>query len=107
MRGQYRLTFDAVDDLVAAHARSKLARAQAGTAFAPSSVGPLIELSFEASTGRYGPLLESRWLDFGYASRLALGASGRRKRLARRDTAPRLPANGLRSVASQGRCRGH
>jgi anti-sigma regulatory factor (Ser/Thr protein kinase) len=63
MMGHSELTFDAVDDLVAAHARSKLARAQAGTAFAPSSVGPLVELSFEASTGRYGPLLESRWLD--------------------------------------------
>jgi len=61
--GRGELTFDAVDDLVAAHARGKLARVPAGTAFAPSSVGPLIELSFEASTGRYGPLIESRWLD--------------------------------------------
>lgn len=61
--GRGELTFDVVDDLVAAHTRGKLTGAQAATAFAPSSVGPLIELSFEANTGRYGPLLESRWLD--------------------------------------------
>jgi hypothetical protein len=57
------LTFDVVDDLVAAFARGKLIGSQADAAFAPSRVGPLIELSFEASTGRYGPLLESGWLD--------------------------------------------
>jgi hypothetical protein len=62
MRGG-ELTFDVVDDLVAAHLRGKLSRSQAETSFAPSRVGPLIELSFEAESGRYGPLVESGWLD--------------------------------------------
>lgn len=57
------LTFDVVDDLVAAYARGKLVGSQADEAFAPSRVGPLVELSFESSTGRYGPFLESGWLD--------------------------------------------
>lgn len=61
--GRGELTFDAVDDLVTAHTRGKLAGAQTATAFAPSSVGPFIELLFGSITGRYGPLLESPWLD--------------------------------------------
>lgn len=56
------LTFDIVDDLVAAHARGRLA-APANGGFAPSRVGPLIELSFESHNGRSGPLIESGWLD--------------------------------------------
>jgi hypothetical protein len=57
------LTFDVVDDLVAAHARGKLSGSQPDARFAPSRVSPLIELFFESSSGRYGPLLESGWLD--------------------------------------------
>ena len=56
------LTFDMVDDLVAARARRRLA-AQTDGVFAPSRIGPLIELSFEGHNGRTGPLLESGWLD--------------------------------------------
>jgi anti-sigma regulatory factor (Ser/Thr protein kinase) len=31
--------------------------------FAPSRIGPLIELAFEANAGRHGPLLHTPWLD--------------------------------------------
>jgi hypothetical protein len=55
------LTFEVVDDLVAAHARGKLTGPEAR--FAPHRVGPLIELAFKDNSGRYGPLLESPWLD--------------------------------------------
>jgi hypothetical protein len=57
------LTFDTVDDLLAAHARGKLSTSP-NAQFAPRRIGPLIELAFGAGCGgRYGPLLESPWLD--------------------------------------------
>jgi anti-sigma regulatory factor (Ser/Thr protein kinase) len=61
--GRSELTFEVVDDLVAARARGRLLRSQTDVIFAPSSVGPLIELAFEGNSGRYGPLLESGFLD--------------------------------------------
>src|SRR4051794_28932782 len=57
------LTFDAVDDLVAAHGRGRLHRSAPEIHFAPSAIGPLIELAFESTDGRHGPLLVSPWLD--------------------------------------------
>ncbi len=60
--GSGELTFAVVDDLVAAHARGRLVDAPSDGAFMPTSVGPLIELAFEANTGRCGPLLDSGWL---------------------------------------------
>jgi hypothetical protein len=56
------LTFDIVDDLVAAHARGRLA-APSGDGFSPARIGPMIELLFEGHDGRSGPLLKSAWLD--------------------------------------------
>jgi hypothetical protein len=60
--GGSELTFDMVDDLVAAHARGRLTL-PTGKVFAPTRVGPLIELSFEGYDGRCGILLSSAWLD--------------------------------------------
>lgn len=60
---QTELTFDVVDDLVGAHARGRLSLAQPTARFAPSSIGPLIELALQSSEGRTGPLLHSSWLD--------------------------------------------
>jgi anti-sigma regulatory factor (Ser/Thr protein kinase) len=57
------LTFSVVDDLVAAHARGRLSRATPDVHFAPVTIGPLIELSYESTNGREGPLLSSPWLD--------------------------------------------
>jgi hypothetical protein len=57
------LSFDAVDDLVGAYVRGKLDVARPTMRFVPRSVGPLIELAFESTSGRYGPLLRSAWLD--------------------------------------------
>ena len=57
------LTFDAVDDLVGAHARGKLNPTARTRSFAPIAIGPLVELAFTATNGRYGPLLKSAWLD--------------------------------------------
>jgi hypothetical protein len=56
------LTFDIVDDLVAAHARGRLA-GPSGDGFSPARIGPMIELLFEGHDGRSGPLLKSAWLD--------------------------------------------
>lgn len=56
------LTFEVVDDLVGAHARGRLAE-QLDTRYVPIEVCPLIELMFEATNGRMGPLLEAIWLD--------------------------------------------
>jgi hypothetical protein len=58
-----QLTFDAVDDLVGAHVRRRLNQSEASVRFAPVNIGPLIELAFESSNGRHGPLLTSPWLD--------------------------------------------
>jgi hypothetical protein len=56
------LTFEMVDDLVGAHTRGCLTgKPQAH--YAASEVCPLIELMFEATNGRVGPLLHSGWLD--------------------------------------------
>jgi anti-sigma regulatory factor (Ser/Thr protein kinase) len=60
--GRVGLTFEVVDDLVAAYARGKLSGVP-NERFAPDRIGPLIELTFEGNSGRYGPLLESPWLD--------------------------------------------
>ena len=57
------LTFEVVDDLVGAHTRGRLGVANPLVRYAPSSICPLIELMFEATTGRFGPLLHTRWLD--------------------------------------------
>lgn len=56
------LTFDIVDDLVAAHARGRLA-IPSGGGFSPARIGPMIEVLFEGHDGRSGPLLGSAWLD--------------------------------------------
>jgi hypothetical protein len=56
------LTFEVVDDLVGAHARGRLT-GQPHTLYAATEVCPLIELMFEATNGRAGPLLETSWLD--------------------------------------------
>ena len=70
LRARYRarmnraeLTFDAVDDLVGAFLARKLGAPPAGQSFAPTQIGPLIELAFQSSSGRIGPLLASPWLD--------------------------------------------
>jgi hypothetical protein len=57
------LTFEAVDDLVAAYARGKLGEPPHGQRFAPSSVAPLIELAFSSAHGQPNVLLGSPWLD--------------------------------------------
>lgn len=57
------LTFDAVDDLVAAHVRGRLNRNDPHVRFSPTAIGPLIELAYEDTDGRCGPLLRSAWLD--------------------------------------------
>jgi hypothetical protein len=56
------LTFEVVDDLVGAHARGRLTGAPQ-VRYAATEVCPLIELMFEASNGRTGPLLQTGWLD--------------------------------------------
>jgi len=56
------LTFEVVDDLVGARARGRLT-AQPQMCFAVKDVSPLIELMFEATNGRVGPLLHTPWLD--------------------------------------------
>ena len=56
------LTFEVVDDLVGAHARARLT-GQPLTHYAAAEVCPLIELMFEATNGRNGPLLHTGWLD--------------------------------------------
>jgi hypothetical protein len=57
-----KLTFAVVDDLVGAHARGRLA-SQPRARYAVTDVCPLIELMFEATNGRVGPLLHTPWLD--------------------------------------------
>jgi anti-sigma regulatory factor (Ser/Thr protein kinase) len=57
------LTFEIVDDLVAAHVRGRLNRSAPHVLFTPSGIGPLVELAFESTNGRFGPLLASQWLD--------------------------------------------
>ena len=57
------LTFETVDDLVAAHVRGRLNRPAQHMLFTPTGIGPLIELAFESTDGRSGPLLSSVWLD--------------------------------------------
>ena len=56
------LTFEIVDDLVGAHARGRLI-GKPQTHFSPVDLCPLIELMFEATDGRAGPLLRTGWLD--------------------------------------------
>jgi anti-sigma regulatory factor (Ser/Thr protein kinase) len=56
------LTFEAVDDLVGAHARGRLI-GKPKTRFAPVDLSPLIELMFESTDGRAGPLMQAGWLD--------------------------------------------
>src|SRR5260370_22764184 len=57
------LTFDVVDDLVAAHVRGKLQSPSDGIAFVPSSVAPLIELAFSTAHGQPTSLIASPWLE--------------------------------------------
>jgi hypothetical protein len=75
--GRGELTFEVVDDLVAAHARGKLTGSPEAR-FAPVRVGPLVELAFEGNGGRYGPLLESGWLDSLTQADLRSGLRGAR-----------------------------
>jgi hypothetical protein len=56
------LTFEVVDDLVAAHTRGRLSQTPQAR-YAPRHICPLIELMMEDSDGRTGPLLQSEWLD--------------------------------------------
>lgn len=56
------LTFDAVDDLVGAHARGRL-MSTPQVRYAATDICPLIELIFEATNGRTGPLLRTARLD--------------------------------------------
>jgi hypothetical protein len=56
------LTFDVVDDLVGAHARGRLTGTPVAR-YAPSEIGPLVELMMAANVGRTGPLLQTDWLD--------------------------------------------
>jgi anti-sigma regulatory factor (Ser/Thr protein kinase) len=56
------LTFEAVDDLVSAHARGRLG-SSSELRFVPSAIGPLFELAFESTDGHAGPFLKSSWLD--------------------------------------------
>lgn len=56
------LTFEVMDDLVGAHARGRLT-GRPQTLYVATEVCPLIELMFEATNGRAGPLLQSGWLD--------------------------------------------
>src|ERR1043165_1143424 len=57
------LTFDVVDDLVSAQLRGRLGRMAPDIHYAPSAIGPLIELVFESTDGRFGPLLVLPWVD--------------------------------------------
>ena len=57
------LTFEAVDDLVAAYTRGKLGQPAQGQRFTPSSIAPLIELAFSSAHGHSNSLLGSPWLD--------------------------------------------
>jgi len=57
-----RLTFEVVDDLVRAHSRGRLA-AQPPKHYAVTDVCPLVELMYEDTDGRTGPLLNTPWLD--------------------------------------------
>ncbi len=57
------LTFEVVDDLVAAHTRGKLNQLQNGISFAPSSLAPLIELAYSSAPDQSNSLLASPWLD--------------------------------------------
>lgn len=70
------LTFEVVDDLVGAHARGRLTE-QARTRYAAAEVCPLIELMFEKTNGRSGPLLRSAWLDDETQIDLRMALSGR------------------------------
>lgn len=57
------LTFEVVDDLVAAHARGKLGQPVQGMGFAASSIAPLVELAFSSAHGQPNSMLSSSWLD--------------------------------------------
>jgi hypothetical protein len=57
------LTFEVVDDLVAAHARGRLAGPAHNQSFAVLSIAPLIELAFSSAHGQPNSLLSSPWLD--------------------------------------------
>lgn len=57
------LTFQVVDDLVAAHARGRLGEPPIGKGFAPASIAPLIELAFSSMHGQTSQWLSSPWLD--------------------------------------------
>jgi hypothetical protein len=56
------LTFDTVDDLIGARRAGRLA-STASIAFAPSALGPLVELAFDSNAGRQNVLLMSNWVD--------------------------------------------
>jgi hypothetical protein len=60
---QDELTFEVVDDLVAAYARGKLGAPPQGQNFSPLSIAPLIELAFSSAHGQPNSLLTSPWLD--------------------------------------------
>jgi len=58
------LSFEVVDDLIGAHIRGRLT-AQPKMHYVVTDVCPLVELMFEATNGRAGPLLHTPWLDQG------------------------------------------
>lgn len=67
-----KLSFEVVDDLVLAHARGRL-KGHAQTRYVVADVCPLVELMFEGTNGRSGPLLQTPWLD--HASQVDLRAA--------------------------------
>jgi len=75
--GAVDLTFSAVDDLLNAHARGKLAQCSTGIEFFPRQLGPLLEMCLYRSDGRLGPLFHSSWLsiDGQHPFRSALSGS--------------------------------
>lgn len=70
------LTFEVVDDLVAARVRGRLKPDDATARFAPRNVGPLVELMFDQSDGRCGPLMRSRLLDLTSQTELRTALAG-------------------------------
>jgi anti-sigma regulatory factor (Ser/Thr protein kinase) len=59
-----KLSFSAVDDLIGAHEKRRLPSSPDNFDFAPTELGPLIELAlYRSGLDRYGPLLETSWLN--------------------------------------------
>ena len=76
MMSHTELTFDAVDDLVGAYTRGRLGPACPDLRFSPRRIGPLVELAFQSSDGRIGPLAASGWLDLITQNDLRVALAG-------------------------------